>query len=366
MSILRKTFFLVPVVLILLSGKTTAQSSLTGYAFQLRYHYAFVMNHSVNMAHLANQRPMGVEVDVMRRTFGKKQWEQVHRYPVIGYSFLYMHMDPAKPLGDSYSAIIYYGKKFLQRRSVYLSFRFGLGAAYIEKRFDRENNYQNNLISSRINYALNGRLFFHWDFTPHWSMNLGFGLMHYSNGAMKVPNLGINLPGVHAGISFTPQPVKHFIKDAGMADSLVKKVVQLNLVLAGGLKQVYPTGGPSYFASTISFYANKIVAHRSALNIGTDLFYDASGKVLDTLQAGKSATRYFKWGLTAGHEFLIHRISLLTQLGFYLYDPLKVNKLLYQRVGLKYRICPKAFISMSLKTHFGQADYVEWGLGYKF
>lgn len=340
-------------------------SSLKHYTFNLKYHAGFVMNHSMDMAHLANQRPQGIEADIYKTTNGEKTWQQIHNYPLIGYSFQYFSMDKNKPLGDSYSLIKYYGKRILKTSRSSLSYRMGFGAAYIERRFDKNTNYKNNLISTRLSFTLNGRINYSYAITKQWNINAGIGLMHFSNGAIKVPNLGINIPSIHIGFGFCPEPLEKIRRDSL---PVFKKETQVIVSLAGGFKQVYPVEGPSYFISTLSAYVNRKVNRKSALNIGMEAFYDASNKtVLDTLPSDKQGGgNYFKLGLAAGHELYIGKVSLLTQLGFYLYDPLRLARRTYQRIGLKYYVTDNLFGIIGLKLHLGQADLVEWGVGVKF
>jgi hypothetical protein len=264
-------------------------------------------------------------------------------------------------LGDSWSVIFYYSQKFLKSKKSFFSYRIGIGPGYIEKRYDRLTNYRNNLISSRINFGLNGRLNFTWMLHPQLNLNMGIGIMHYSNGAMKVPNLGINIPTIQIGLGFSPGKEKlTFQRDS---ISPLNKKININLVVTGGFKQIYPVNGPSYFASTLLGFVSRNISRRSALLIGSDLFYDASSKTYKTSPDEKIS--YYRWGFTLGHEFLINRISLITQFGIYAYDPLKRDKPIYQRVALRYRAYKKAFAFMGLKTHFAQAEYVEWGVGVK-
>lgn len=316
------------------------------------------------MAHLANQRPWGLELDVSQKTTGKKAWQQAHNYPNVGYSFHYFRMDPNKPLGDSYSIIIYYGKELLKTKRSALTYRFGIGPGYIEKRFDSQTNYKNNLISSRINYTLNGRINYSFKINSSLNFNTGIGLIHFSNGSFKVPNLGINIPTIHVGFGFQPSSPNAMVRDSLPP---FKREFQYNFFIAAGSKKTYPVNGPAYFVSTISFYCNKIMNRKSGLSLGTDIFYDRSFKqTLDTIATSSKNIKYFRLGITAGHEFFINKLSLITQFGFYLYDPLRLNKIVYQRFALKYSVNKNLFAIMGLKTHFGNAEFVEWGVGIKF
>jgi hypothetical protein len=340
-------------------GQNTA---LKTYTYNIKYHNGFVVNHSKNMAHLANQRPQGVEFDMFKITNGSKSWHRIHKYPVVGYSFQYFHMDQKKPLGNSYSMVIYLGKRLITSKKSLLYYRLGCGVAYIDKRFDLQSNYKNNLISSRFNYALNGRFNYTYQINNRWNVNAGIGIIHFSNGATKVPNLGINIPTFHLGIGFTPSKEEKIKRDSLPP---FHKELNFNITLTGGFKQVYPVGGRTYFASSYSSYFNKRVSRKSGLTLGADVMFDGSNKtVLDTSQSAKKI-KYFKVGATIGHEFYINKLSLLTQFGVYLYDPLRLDKRHYQRIALKYYFSKSLYASVGLKTHLGSADYTEWGLGIK-
>lgn len=322
------------------------------------------MNHSINMAHLANQRPWGVELDLTRQTSGIKTWQQIHNYPIVGYSFQYFRMDPEKPLGDMYSLIIHWGKHIVQTKKSKLSFRLGIGPGYIERRFDREENYKNNLISTRLNYTLNGRINYSFHITPNVSVNAGLGIIHFSNGSMKVPNLGINIPSVHLGVGFQPTHTEEFKRDSL---TKFKRHTEFIVFGAGGFKQVYPVDGKTYIVATLAGYINRRVNVKSALNIGVDIFYNGAYKqTIDSLGYDNPTSKYFTAGIHAGHEFYMHRLSVLTQLGFYVYNPLKLTKSVYQRYAFRYHLNKKVFILLGLKSHFGNADFVEWGVGGKF
>jgi hypothetical protein len=72
-------------------------------------------------------------------------------------------------------------------------------------------------------------------------------------------------------------------------------------------------------------------------------------------------------GITLGHELFISRVSMLVQMGVYVYKPYQeVDKRIYQRYGLKYAINSYLFAAVALKTHYGTADFMEWTLGVKW
>ena len=96
-------------------------------------------------------------------------------------------------------------------------------------------------------------------------------------------------------------------------------------------------------------------------------------------------------GTSWHHEVMLGRLTAGFDFGVYLYDPLKnkspyvdasnrtLNKGIiysynintedgwfYSRATMKYALNRHIFISLGLKTHLQKAEFIEWGLGYRF
>ena len=72
---------------------------------------------------------------------------------------------------------------------------------------------------------------------------------------------------------------------------------------------------------------------------------------------------YKRVGLFIGHELFINKLSVVTQLGYYVYYPYDFETRTYIRVGLKYYVYKKWFASLALKSHGARAEAVELGIG---
>jgi hypothetical protein len=350
---------------IFLSVNTRAQNSpKPAYTLTPRFHYGYIWNFSEKVAHLSNQHMPGFELNITKQTKGNKEWQREFNYPQVGYSLYYFAFDPKKPVGNALAMLIHAGKKICSSKRTELQWRLGFGLAYVERRYDVYNNFRNNVISERLNFTLNGQLNFNYKISPKILFNMGIGLMHISNGALKRPNFGINLPTIHAGIGL------NIVKgeDEYRKDSLksFKRKTYIHATVFTGLKEVYPVNSPKYFLTGTNAYIERRMNRKSGLNIGIDLSYDHSKKAEiknDTLNVANTFGNRSQIGLIAGHELYIHRLSLLTQMGVYLHDPTHLNKAIYQKVGFKYYLSDKIFVSMIMKVHFGIADWIEWGGG---
>jgi hypothetical protein len=352
----------------LLSPMSAQDLPKPAYTLTARAHYGFVWNFSKDISHLATQHMPAFELNLTGQTRGAKPWHQEYRYPQIGYSLYYFSFDPQKPLGNSIALVVHAGKAFYRTARTSLFWRVGCGPAWVNKRFDTHTNYRNNMISARLNFTLNGQLNFQYHLSRRMLVNLGVGLIHISNGSLKKPNFGINLPTVHAGIGVNLSEKKDYHR----YDSLpvFRRKTQVHLAVATGWKEVYPVNGPKYSLLVLNGYVERRVNRKSGVHIGADFSYDDSKRAEirndATLQGIDNVpANYMQAGVLLGHELYLHRLSLLTQLGVYLYDPTHLSRPYYQKFGLKYYLTEKCYVNMTMKNHLGVADWVEWGVGFR-
>jgi hypothetical protein len=352
-------------VCIFFSISTKAQlSPKPTYTITTRLHYGFIWNFSPEVSHLANQHMPALEIDVTKQTKGNKPWQQEYKYPQVGYSLYYFAFDPNKSVGNILAVLAHAGKNFYKTKRSNLQWRLGFGTAYVEKRFDSEGNFGNNVISQHINFVLNGQLNFNYQLTQKVNFNLGVGLTHVSNGALKRPNFGINLPTLHAGIGINiAKGDSEYRKDSVIA---FKRKTYFYITPFMGLKEVYPVNGPRYFLGGINAYVERRMNRKSGLNVGVDFSYDQSKKseiINDSLNLKNVFINRAQAAIIAGHELYINRLSLITQMGVYLRDPTHLDKPFYQKVGFKYYVTEKVYVGMIMKIHLGIADWIEWGGG---
>ena len=131
------------------------------------------------------------------------------------------------------------------------------------------------------------------------------------------------------------------------------------------------------------------------MGLGADVFYDGvydgQTQAVRTFLTTNEFRNKFRFGMSWQHELILGRFIGGIDLGLYLYNPLKnlepytdaklttLNKPLiysynidtedgwfYTRITMKYLINNHLFASIGLKTHLQKAEFIEWGLGYKF
>ncbi|NIK93008.1 acyloxyacyl hydrolase [Mangrovimonas sp. CR14] len=359
-----KYFF--TVILCLVSMAFYAQEQQYTNNFELNYFKGNIALHNNDILGLIQGHPEGFIFSWNKRTFGFQDWEQRYNYPDYGLSFAYQNLKN-DVLGTSYSVYAHYNFYFIKR---HLMLRVGQGLAYNTNPYDKYENPKNiafgtHILSSTylmLNYRKE-RLF------DRFGIQAGLSLLHYSNANVRAPNTSVNTIAINLGVTYNLEE-----EDPEYQQSLTKEKftepIKFNVVLRGGINEsdVIDSGQFPFFV--VSGYADKRLSHKSAIQLGADLFF---AKFLEELiyyqsvafpEEGVSGDEDWKRvGLFAGHELFINKTSILTQVGYYVYYPYDFEGRTYFRVGLKRYFGKKVFGALTLKSHGAKAEAVEFGIG---
>ena len=249
-----------------------------------------------------------------------------------------------------------------------MGFRLGTGLGYISKRFDRLEDYKDEVIGSHINGLMHVNYTNAFRLSNQLSLFANVGITHLSNGSFKTPNLGINIATESMGLSYRfGKDTLHFPKHKERLPFTDKKIF-FNLVAAGGAKEILPPDHQKYFVYSFSGSCLKQLGYKSSLGLGLDYFHDASLKPLlqsDSSNAGKNL-QVGTIGIYLAHDLAINKIHIVMDLGYYLYRQWKADGSVYDRIGYKFFFTNNICFNLTLETHWAKADFVECGLGYKF
>jgi len=304
------------------------------------------------------------EIVLGKSSDGNKQWHHIHNFPEIGLTFFYSSLANNKYMGNVFAIYPHINFSIIRKDNFLFTFRMGSGLGYITKSFERTENYKNIAIGSHLNAAINACFETYFRISKKISLNAGFGFTHFSNAAFKMPNLGINVPTVSAGVYYK---FKESIVLPNKTDLSFSKKIQYQISLTGGLKELYPEGGSKFGTYSVSFCTLKPLNIKTSAGIGFDLFYDTS--ILQILKNDNNPVAHnyeiLKPALCASYEILISKVSIYLQVGGYIYK-ISGNKLLYEKLSWRYYFSEHMFASIALKAHFPVADDFDFGIGYKF
>ena len=327
-------------------------------------HFGFISPHNVLVNEVIKGHSQITELSFYQQTTGEKQWERFFNYPKMGISAVFINSGNPESLGNIYGLFPYVDFP-LNHWKITWNLKFGYGIGYVEKPFNRETNYKNLAIGSSINALI--FMNSHWDFpvTEKIVLSTGISLTHLSNGSLKRPNLGINIFSMNAGLSYYfGNPI---VKETATDEKREKELSHAALVTFG-VKEIDPIGGNKYMVYNTSYNLLKIVTNKSSIGVGADFSYNTSLELLNrrvqSEEKGKMSN--FNMGIAGIYSMDLGKISLMFHTGAYVYRAYKQDGIVYSKIGTRYRFSNNLFFNLSLKTHFFVADFIEYGIGYRF
>lgn len=361
---MRKCFCM---LLVLVSSFVHSQQLEDTNSIELYQFRGNILPHSPELYHLITGHPEGVLVSFSKKTHGKEAWQKLYNYPDYGGYFLYQDFKN-EILGKNYAIGVHYNFYFLHRK---LQLKIAQGIAMTTNPYDKVNNSKNRAFGSKYmgntNFMLN---FKKENLVDGFGLEAGFFFTHYSNGRFKSPNSGINTYGINLGLNYSFCKKQPKIIDTVTVSLKFKEPIKFNFVFRTGFNESLTIGSGQKPFYHIGFYADKRINKKSALQLGTDLFITTSIKEYINYRSIAypedhldSNTDYKRVGVFIGHELFINKISLETQLGYYVYRPFNMDTPIYDRLGMKYYWTPKIYSGIAVKTHGFLAEATEFSIG---
>ncbi|MCK0156042.1 acyloxyacyl hydrolase [Cellulophaga sp. F20128] len=332
--------------------------------------YGSILLHNNDISHLIKAHPAGLILSYNRKTYGAEAWEQHFNYPDVGFSFVYQDMNNST-LGKNYSVYAHYNFYFLKRN---IQFRMGQGIAYTTNPYNKETNFRNNAYGSHFMSSTYLMLNYQKEnIYKGLGFKAGISVIHYSNANFKAPNTSTNTFAFNAGLTYDLDGGEK-IEYTTIADTTdFKEPVHYNFVFRGGLNEsdVINMGQSPFYI--LSAYADKRIGRKSGLQIGADVFFSNFLKELIVYKSiafpelnVQPNDDYKRVGVFLGHELYINEMSVITQLGYYVYYPFDFEGRVYNRIGLKRYFGNKVFGAITLKSHGAKAEAVEFGVGIRW
>lgn len=323
----------------------------------------FLIAHRAVMGHLINHHTYGAEVGVVLQTNGEKQWHHDYNFPEISFNAFYNNPGNERILGHAMGVAGGIYLPFLRENGWSFGAKFEAGLSFVTRRYDVENNPKDNAIGSHLNSLVRLGFRFEKQFR-HQALGLNASMSHISNGAIKLPNLGLNMPFLGVHYSYFIQPIQ--FEDTARVKRVGQKIKSweffTQLILT--TKQVYPTGGRNYGVVSLTNYVHYRAGLKCILEGGIDLIYNQS--IIKDVAEDYGAEKNFQVGAYAAYVLPIHRFHLFAGMGAYLYNPVSNNGLFYHRFGARFKIVNRLWANISIKSHWGKADYFEYGLNFNW
>lgn len=389
-SVFKRIVFFSLLILCLITRQLFAQKGTD--AFELTAGFGKVIRNYPDFPDL--EKPAYIAAfNYLRHYNGYKPWHRYYNYPEVGVSVTGGAMGNNAVLGHFAGAMIMMSFEKKIAGNWYWAPRLSLGAAWFSNPYDELENPDNVVIGSEFTFLASAEVMAGYRLSRHVAVTGKFTLLHASNSHFKLPNVGMNLPVFAIGAKYTIGNRTEVPRDSLKLPAFNK--IRFNFRLALGINEsgssTAPVNGPKYPIYLASATVSKMFSPVNKVSAGIEAWYNKGVYDFIVSQEFYSTSRHAKSisaAIVFGHEFLMGKWGLLTTAGIYVYNPfykdkqeaneidgIKDNLKAYipARIGFQYyfkntnfRDHQNLFVGIYIKTNFGQADFLESGLGYVF
>jgi len=178
-----------------------------------------------------------------------------------------------------------------------------------------------------------------------------------TNANFKAPNKSTNTFVFNAGFNYVldTNPPAYVLKEKRLVKD--RQGIGYGFIFRGGINESDVVGSGQYPFYTIAVFADKRLNKKSAFQLGTEVFFSkalerfidfrGTGDFRDGATGDEDAKRV---GVFLGHELRINKISILTQLGYYVYYPYDFEGQVYNRMGARYYFNRVAILFITCDT----------------
>ncbi len=344
--------------------------------FQIVYHQGQHWSRTEHLEELLKGGYKGIEARIGFQTLGEEMWQQDCHYPKYGLGFHFAdevidRSDTA--LGNPFSVFAFYNVPIVRFDRFTLNTNISTGLSYMGLVHDPESNPFNDIVGSHINLYLDFNLNLGVKLGERIDLTMGYGMTHYSNGRVHMPQKGLNNWGWQAGMSCLFGGPDDPYKRAEYIYTEVpefKSYEEIQLMGSVGITEWYKndTGERRHYF-TSSFTADYAYRYnvRSALTLGLDVMYDGSLEHAIKYTAPEDVGIFQKMYLGGhlGYQLTLDKFTLLVNLGTYFKHYSYDRKFYFIRAGGRVRLSDHLAAQISVKSRNGiRSDWIEWGLAY--
>lgn len=333
------------------------------YSFNTQY--GFIIIHRSYIQHFSQSHFSIFQGSISKQTDGSLLWHNLYRRPRVGFNMIYTNFTGNTLLKSALGAQghIDFCRNVTKKNTLHLRLAAGIG--YIKTPFDRDNNFKNIAIGTHFNGLVQVGLLYQFKISNRLHGSINSSIIHFSNGAIKVPNLGINIASAGIGLHFSNSKIQ--LSSASVSvDSIIQKKY-FEIFVGAGVKQNYPPSSTSFgvVSGRVQYYFRNRL--KNNFSVGLDIFNDNGmhRKMLEDNLVNNDNKVVTQLGLNFQYQQNIHRVSIPIFIGTYIFSNYKGNGFMYHGLGIKYKINEHLSMAVILKTHYARADYFLWGLGYK-
>ncbi len=338
-----------------------------------------------NLEHMRIDKYQSFSARIMFQNSGREKnpWYQLYGYPYLGLGVWVSDFYDIREMGVPIAIYGFINGPFHRWNNLTFRYEIDLGMTGNWRHFNPVSNKYNIAIGAERTVFIHLGIGLAYRFSPHWEAELNMGVAHFSNGAIKVPNWGLNTfsprmevrYNIHGNAvlkEYEQPPFKRIMSLEITPFVAIKNVVMLDSVDVNTIPDYQGVYFPVYGLRTTF---NWQISHKSKFGVGMALTYDESKDFGIAVENGKLILKRLpllhgiRASIYPSYELVIGPFSLLFQPGIYIYRQqyhFQVPEF-YQRIGFKYTLAHHVTFGFSLRAYnFQVSEFIEWGVGYQF
>ncbi len=305
------------------------------------------------------------------QTTGDKAWHHAHNLPYYGIGIHNIVFSNEEELGYPAALYFFFGAPFYRKGKSSFDYEFSFGLSHNWEPYDDVDNPFNVAIGSYRNAYIDGKIKYVRYLGNRVSLDGGIRVTHFSNGAMKFPNAGINLFAPFVGIRYNLITRKPIPREQ-LRTKDFEHTVELNIIATSGRRSVKHTSTPNEHSVSLYNMSVEYLKPTGSIfkyGIGLDIGLDQNRNLIvdeDDIKLASKQNQIFSAVSVIG-QFRANRLAVQAGIGYEIFNDNKLyfSSDIYQRLGLRFYVHKNLFAGIAIKAKgFNTADYIEWSLGY--
>lgn len=355
-------FWLLTVIFLFKNACVIKAQQLTKYqSAGWGYNYGSYLGTTVRSNFMRDSYTSGFQAFYEQR-FQSQNNRLVHQNGALGVLLFHANTGSREYVGHVTAAATYIKLTVAAAKRFQSVFRLAGGISYVQKPFEANRNPKNIYIGSHLNVFSNFEWHNYWWLTKKYALYGGLSFTHFSNGAIKLPNKGMNIPTLTAGMLYN----LHQSSVSKEVQTTTEKDRSFYLWATATVRQAPHPGGAYYFIPSAAIEYNAPSNNAHHWQGGIVFWYDASRNLKQIINNEPLFDKgAFQSGIYAGYELCFNRISIPLQLGIYTLNR-NDESVLFQQLGVRYRMNRNLKVQLLMKTHANVAELLSAGIGYNF
>lgn len=322
-----------------------------------------------------------------------ERWEDyAYGMPYKGVGVYLPRFSNNEALGNPFSIFIFQGGRMKQfSPTLSLNYEINLGASFNWHHYDMYNRPWLIAVGASTNVHIGGNWYLQWKLSQKLDLRVGAAFTHFSNGALRTPNNGINAVAALVEVAYHLQRTEDkkvltdgvytppkFAKNKAhdLTFMLTTRTIKID-TLGTDLFSKYPRHHFKVAGVNYSYMWHntrrlmwgpsiETVYDESVNATVTGEWCDDGRRYIEHITLGRASDR-FSVGLSLRGEYAMPGYSIFTHLGYDVRHKDTRDNSLYQIYGLKVYLVNNLFATFGVRsTNLTRSRYLYLNIGYTF